>query len=396
MYILLLSQLIGGIIAGPCHTFLPAYLSDLGLSAILIAAIFTTQRIMGLVSSLVGGAMSDFLSPKQTLLLGQIGLVCAALAFASQSVILVVILWAIYGFGTGLHTLGGQSYLIDNANHKHLGMLTALYYWGNTVGGAVGGPIAALLMGDFNYRRFAIAMAATAIVGLLVTAGLLPTIRRTKEAQKADETPDEQTLRNRRRFFGYGEIAQRPTARYLGALRFLPTFCYGMMTIFVPLLLRKNGGSAAVLAAYVTVSSVTAALSQFSVGRIADKVSPRWPTIICYLSLAVSAILVGLFSATIWGAFLFGVLGIASAWSLSVLMAPLVARAAAPEERGRTLGFMHLFWNLGMILGSIFGGIFFEAWIGLPFIVGGIVVAVCPVIVVMFFRALPEVENRQA
>ncbi len=36
---------------------------------------------------------------------------------------------------------------------------------------------------------------------------------------------------------------------------------YGMMTIFVPLLLRKIGGTAAVLAACVTVSIIAAALS---------------------------------------------------------------------------------------------------------------------------------------
>ena len=403
MSTLIVSQLIGGVIAGPCHTFLPVYLSDLGLSAILIAAIFTTQRIMGLVSSLVGGAMSDFFSSKQTLLLGQIGLVCAALVFASPSVIPVVILWAVYGFGTGLHTMGGQSYLIANADHKHLGTLTALYYWGSTVGGAVGGPIAALLLGDFYYVRFSITLAVAALIGLAIIASFLPSPRPTQSDtgdgddrgdSGATREADKQT-RNNTRFFGYGEIMRLPTARILAGLRFLPTFCYGMMTIFVPLVLRRNGAAAAVLAAYVTVSSVCAALSQFVVGRIADRVSPKWPTIVCYALLASSAICVGLFSTTIGGAFAFGVLGMSAAWSLSVLMAPLVALAAEAKERGRTLGFMHMFWNVGMILGSIVGGALFEVWFGLPFIVGGVVVAVCPALVVMFFRYARGVVEKE-
>ena len=384
--LLLLSQLVGGVIAGPCHTFLPAYLSDLGTSAALISAIFTSQRVTGLISSLVGGALSDYLSPKQTLLIGQIGLICAALTFSSPSITIIVLLWAAYGFGTGLHTLGGQSYLIENANHKRLGMLTALYYWGYTVGGAIGGPVAAFIIGDFRYSRYSLSFAGISVVGLLITATLLPSL--SSKTHRRRDSPGK-AERPGARLFGYGHIAKKSSARLLAALRFLPTFCYGMMTIFVPLVLRTNGATVAVLAAYVTVSSVSAALSQFVVGRLADGASPKWPTILCYLTFGVSALCVTLFLFTVWGVFISGVLGISSAWSLSVLMAPLVTRSTKPAERGRTLGFMHLFWNLGMILGSLVGGVLFETWMGLPFAVGGIAVIVCPFLVVLFFRHPP-------
>jgi hypothetical protein len=52
-----------------------------------------------------------------------------------------------------------------------------------------------------------------------------------------------------------------------------------------------------------------------------------------------------------------------------------MTRAVDVSEHGRALGYAHLFWNLAMIVSGLTGGVLFEAWNGLPLLVGGLAAA---------------------
>jgi predicted MFS family arabinose efflux permease len=82
----------------------------------------------------------------------------------------------------------------------------------------------------------------------------------------------------------------------------------------------------------------------------------------------------------------FGTTGIAAAWSLSTLLPTLVAQAAVPEERGRILGFVHLWWSLAVIVGAMMGGALFEIAPGLPFLISGTANLASLVLLYVFFR----------
>ena len=83
------------------------------------------------------------------------------------------------------------------------------------------------------------------------------------------------------------------------------------------------------------------------------------------LGLAASA-------GTVWGLFVFGVLGIAAAWSLSALMYVWVADGLPQAEHPATFGLLHAVWSLSMITGVVLGGWFVHALPGLPFLIGGL------------------------
>lgn len=393
--VLLLLQLLVGIFTAPCLTFLPIYLNELGRSAVFISLVFAAQRVTSLLSSLGGGTLSDFLSRKQTLLIGQIVLVGATLVFVSPTSAVIILLWSLHGIGSGLSAMGGQSYLIDNADHAFLGMLTAFYYWGHTLGSVAGNPLAGVLLTRIGYRSFGVSLASLGLVTVALTILFLPHSVTDLDHAHEHHTRDD-VDKTRPGLLGYGEIAARPAVLLLACMRFLPTFCYGMMTIFMPLLIKRAHGSTATIAFYATVSNLCAALSQLTVGRIADKVGPKWPAVIAYGVLCSSALLVGVFPGSLRLVVIFGVVGISAAWSLSVLLSPLVARASEAPERGRVLGYIHLFWNLGMILSSLVGGFLFEVWAGLPLIVGASFVLVCPVLVFTFFRRINGQEHHVA
>ena len=93
-----------------------------------------------------------------------------------------------------------------------------------------------------------------------------------------------------------------------------------------------------------------------------------------------------LWPSKLWAVLIFGTTGIAAAWALSTLLPSLVSQATVPEERGRVLGFIHLWWNLAMIVGSMVGGVLFEVATGLPFLVAGAINLGSIALLFLFYR----------
>ncbi len=375
MLVLLTLQLMGGMVSSPQRTFFPIYLSDLGHSAVFISWLATAQRLTGLAAAALGGSLSDTLGRERTLLLGQLIVLLAGLVFFASSPWLIVLLCALSGIGYSLQTLGSQTYLLDNAHSRSLGVLTALYNWGYTLGGALAGPLAALLLHANNYRAFAIALTAFSLLILLVNRLFLPPSRTAPALATAAARPR-----------GYREIATRPISLLLAALRFLPTFYWGMALILIPLMLRGAGASLALIALYATVSQIVATLAQIVAGRAADRFGCRWPVLLTYALLTGGVLLTALSSGSIWGIFVSGTLGASAAWAQSTLMPSMVAQVTAPPERGRVLGWIHLWWNAGMVLGSLVGGALFERSAGLPFGVAGLGMLLATGLAALFLR----------
>ena len=65
-----------------------------------------------------------------------------------------------------------------------------------------------------------------------------------------------------------------------------------------------------------------------------------------------------------------------------------MTKAVEPSEIGRALGSIQLFWNAALILASLAGGVLFEAWNGLPFLVGGLAAAAGLPVAAGFARAV--------
>ena len=121
----------------------------------------------------------------------------------------------------GLHTLGGQSYLMDTAAPHYLGLISALYNWGYTLGGALSSPIVGLILDRWDYGVLAGALIALTTCTIALNQFVLPRSPVVSPARAP----------SLKRFFGYGEVATRPTVLTLAALRFLPTLYYATALI---------------------------------------------------------------------------------------------------------------------------------------------------------------------
>jgi len=332
------------------------------------AALVSAGQVAGAITAVAGGGLNDAVGRRMTLLCGYGCLVVGSLAFSARVPWLIGLLWLVNGAGATLSSLGGQGYLIaaegGAASGPGLGVWSALYNWGFTLGGALGSPVAGYVLDSRGYGVFASLVAALAVTAFVLALLLLP---------KLPQDGDGRASSWRETLAGYIGVLGRPGALRLVALRFLPTCYYGMAVVLIPLLINGLTGSKIAVATYQTLNLVLATLSQLVVGRAADRLGPRPPTLASFAGVVVAAVGLALTANHLWGLFVFGILGGAAAWSLSTLLPVLVSAATPPEEQGRILGALMLAWNLAMVLSAMVGGALSDLNIGVPFATAAVV-----------------------
>ncbi len=356
-------QTLNGVWYGPQVTFFPVYLQEqVGLTPDVISLVVSGALVAGMAAALFGGTLTGRLGSKWVLVGGLALSAVGALAFLLRAPWLVAALWFAGGAGLAFITVGGASYLTRLSARGSLGVLASVYMLSFTAGGVVGNPVAGAIIERSGFTAFGLAEVAAIVVATLIAVSLLAYLR--------DRSTEPATLRAF--WAGALPMTRRPEVRLLLGLRSLPTIFYGMLTVLIPLLLNSLSGSKALVAAYGTTTLVLASAAQLAAGRAADRWGARVPTLIAYSAVIVSGLALAAAAGTAWGLFLFGVLGVAAAWSLSTLMYVWVADGVAKPDHASAFGLLHSTWSLSMIAGSLLGGWLVAAGAGLPFLVVGL------------------------
>ena len=375
---LLLVQLLAGAWTLSLMSFFPIYLEEqLRYAPVAIASMVAVGQASGMVAALLGGGLSDTLGSKWVLVLGLLGSVVASLLFQTGLPLMVAVLWGLAGAAGSLQTLGGSSYLTRMADPRRLGFFSALYALSLTLGGALGSPAAGRILDTAGFRTYGLAGLGLAALTVVLAVVLLPNQAREAHAQGANSTRD-----------SMWDMTRRPVMRLLMALRFLPTIYYGMSVVLIPLMINHLAGNKTTVAIYATVSLTVASVAQLLTGRAADRYGHRRPTLVGYSALIVAALGLAAFANQLWGVFLFGVLGLAVAWSLATLLFCLVSDGVPRAEHGRAFGLLHATWSLAMITGSLLGGALTRVAPGLPFLVAGLLNIASVAVAMAFFAHL--------
>lgn len=373
LYGLLIVQLLNGITLMPTGNFISIYLNEVMAYPVRqVAQVIAWGQIVGMFASLIGGSLSDRWGHKKVLVLGVGATALSSLIYVFHVPWTIAALWGLGGVGIGFATLSSQGYLTLAASASTLGLFSALYNWGYTIGGAIGNPLAATILDQDNFTIFGLALAG---FGLFTTfiAIFLPQIHPLSNSKDTASSHG-----------GY-KIIFRRRILILGLLRFLPTCYYGVMTL-LPLIIKQQGGSNTAVAWYAAGSAIFASLTQLLAGRISDRWGVRLPTVAAFTTILLAIGGTIITAGSVWGYYIFGALGVSAAWALSTLLPGMVTVAAEPEIHGRVFGILHLLWTFAMILGTLLGGTLLEIDVRLPFAVVGILNVIALTLTVPFFR----------
>lgn len=381
---LLLVWFANGCLLAPLSTQLPVYVeSALHRPPIYTAMLQTVQLGAAGIAAILGGALADSLGTKRTLLLGLTGAAALSIQFHASAPAVMVLIAIYAGAASGMQSVGGQAYLLAALQGKRLGIGSAAFFLGSTLGSSAGNLLAGHALDAVGFPAVAAAIGVASCALVTATAVSLPTVAR---------VPSDVALPSL--LAGYARLLARGDVRLLCALRYVTTCFWGTATLLMPLLIFRESGSKGTAGTYAAVSLVVAATCQVAIGRISDRVGRRGPAVVLTVLIASSALITGRASGSVAGLFAGGILGAASAWSLSTLMPGLIDELSAKEEKGRLVGLMHATWSCAMLSGSLLGGALVGLDRGLPFYAVGVAnVASAAMAYALFRRRVTDLEE---
>ena len=265
--------------AAASRPLLPVYVErELAFAPAFSATLLALETAVGGVISLFAGALADGIGHKPVLLLGFLGFMAGLLQFTTAVPWLLVTLALLLGLGHGLRSTAGQSYLLSAARPGSVGVATAAFFLGGTIGSALGAALAGGIIEAYGFATFALVGLALSLAPIGLALWKLPPVPAGAVAGRSLAS-----------FRGFWTIIARREVLLLGGLRFFPTASWGVFTLALPLLIFRATDSVLMAALYSTVGLILSTVSQFSVGRWSDRHGRRLPTYLFLLGLVTAA-----------------------------------------------------------------------------------------------------------
>jgi MFS family permease len=302
---------------------------------------------MGLFA-VAGGALSDAVGRKFTIVLGLTGALAGAAMFVTGSPIMVgYLLPIILGAADGLYITASQTYLVEASPRNRLSVMTALWFAGLTAGNVVGGLIGGAVAEWAGYPALALYIAVTTGGVAALALAILPSI---------EHRQPEVRVGLRKTLMGYAALLRQTPYQLLVATQILRTFFWGGFQIMGPVMIAGLSGSKFVIGLFVAATTGVGLATMLLVGAFSDRRGRRVPVLVTLAGTAAGSVLIGLATGNLPGLFLAGTLAAAFGWALSGQMTPLAKELARPGETGRAMALVNAPWSIAALGGAQIGG----------------------------------------
>jgi MFS family permease len=355
---LLVSQLLMSIRDMPLGSFLVVYLQAAQYAPSTISQIVSGAQVAGMLVAVLAGRFAQRWQGKHLWMIGIAVAGINGLVFAVDAWWWVVLCWLIGGAGASLASISGSSVLTSVGKPTSIGVLSSLFVICFTVGGVLGNPLAGWLIGTWSYAVYGAFLVSMTLLGIVLIQRFIP--------QTTTVVPS--GINNVRLDWSF---MRQPTVYNILAMRGLATINYGMIMVLIPLRLNELTNDVYVVAVYGSVMLFVSSLTQYIVGRIADRWGALVPTLGAFSVMIVCGVLLALGASSVPVLFVCGVISNAAAWGLLTLMYVWVSDWIVPERHALVFGWLHAVWNISMILGALIGGALVVIVAGLPFVVTG-------------------------
>ncbi len=364
------------------RALLPIYVErDLGMSPAFTSLLVSLETVMGGLISVTAGALADRLGHRLVLVIGILGFSAGLLQYLTGVPWLLVALAVVLGLAHGMRSTSGQSYLLTASSRQSVGVATAAYFLGGTIGMSASSAVAGPVVERFGFAAYALVGLGLNLLPAVITLRYLRDVRPSRPASDTDKRT--------------WDVLMRREVWLMGGLRFFSTAFWGVWSLAIPLLMFRATASVLPPALlYGTVAMSLAAVSQFLIGHWSDRSGRTAPV---YVVLGVQLVL-AVMAALAWQStpvlMVTGIAGVVTGWTMSVLVLGVVRDRTAPLERGRVVGFVHALWSFGILAGTVVAGTLIDFDPGLPLAIGALANLVSLAIAAVLFhgRRLPAPE----
>jgi len=329
---------------------LPVYAHHLGASGLYIALIFGGFSLSRTFFLPWFGRLSDKKGRKNFITIGLFSYFLISVAFIFfKDLKSLILIRAIQGVASAMIMPVAQAYIGDitpqGKEGISMGMFNMSIFFGLSIGPILGGVI----KDYFSLQAAFGSMGALAFGAFCLSFFFLPPANQEKIVSKGYRpVPWRQLFLNR-------DIAS------IFVFRFVYTTCIGIIWGFLPVFCDTDFAlSSSSIGILVVMGIAVSGIMHLPMGAVADRMNKRILVIIGGLITAVAILMLG-FAGGFWDMFNANIIfGIGGGISMPSLMAIAVISGNKTESMGAVMSLITVAHSLGMVCGSLIGGIIMD------------------------------------
>jgi DHA1 family multidrug resistance protein-like MFS transporter len=331
---------------------LPVYAHDLGASGFFIGLIFGAFSLGRIFCLPYFGRLSDLKGRKPLILPGLLAYTLISLGFVLfREVNALIILRFFQGIASAMLMPIIQAYIGDITPTGNEGFTMGLFNMSMFCGLSIGPLLGGVIHDRFSLGTSFVSMGLLALTGFLLCLFLLPPTRSERNTSSG-KTPVEW-----KQLFFDRDIAS------IFLFRFSHIVCIGIVWAFLPLFAKlKFSSSSSAIGLLIMLGVLVSGALNLPMGALADKLSKKWMVIAGGLIVACAVFSfewVTGFWGLVWASIFFGIGG---GISMPALMAIAVVKGSESDSMGSVMAILTLAHSLGMLCGSLIGGMMMDVF----------------------------------
>ncbi|MGD9413061.1 MAG: MFS transporter [Desulfobacterales bacterium] len=331
---------------------LPVYAHDLGASGFFIGLIFGAFSLGRIFCLPYFGRLSDLKGRKPMILPGLLAYALISLGFVFfKEVNALIILRFFQGIASAMLMPIIQAYIGDITPAGNEGFTMGLFNMSMFCGLSIGPLLGGVIHDRFSLETSFISMGLLALTGFFLCLFLLPPTRSEKNINSG-KTP-----------FEWKQLFFDRAIASIFLFRFSHIVCIGIVWAFLPLYAKlKFSSSSSAIGVLIMLGVLVSGALHVPMGALADKLSKRWMVIAGGLIVACavfSFVWVRGFWGLVWASIFFGIGG---GISMPALMAIAVVKGSETDSMGSVMAILTLAHSLGMLFGSLIGGMMMDVF----------------------------------
>ena len=331
---------------------LPVYAHNLGASGFYIGMIFGSFSLARIFFLPYFVRLSDRKGRKPLIVPALLAYAAISLGFIFfKDINALIVLRFFQGLASAMLMPIIQAYIGDITPPGNEGFTMGLFNMSMFCGLSIGPFLGGVIHDRFSLQTSFACMGLLALIGFFLSLFLLPPTRSEKYLSSGKSPVEWKQL-----FF------QRDIASVF-LVRFSHILCIGIIWTFLPLYAKiKFGVSSSAIGILIMLGVLVSGVLHVPMGYLADKLKKRW--LVTSGGMVVAAAIYALewvpdFRGLIWATVFFGVGG---GVAVPALMAIAVQKGSETDSMGSVMAILTVAHSLGMLCGSLIGGLMMDVF----------------------------------